>query len=274
MQKTTLLTVSLLFLGTLPAMAQLGNIWSTDFQNYATDLQNYLKNNIAENSKPADYEAQTAIYNSTGQLNLPNPVSAAKNVRDDVIQKSISGTFENNPSLEATAASNEVYREITRGSAEGVLGTNGQIRLKAKLENIDSSIRDITQSIQQAQQNNNLLAQALQTTLETACQTVAGSNPTSTATGANSSCTALNNANTQLQILRVQGEQVKILAETFAQTMQVNHSLQYSNLNLANVSQQMEEANRARRVDTSAEAARLLRATSQIDLLGRENQNE
>ncbi|MHC5831272.1 MAG: hypothetical protein ACYT04_88735, partial [Nostoc sp.] len=73
----------------------------------------------------------------------------------------------------------------------------------------------------------------------------------------------------QLQTIKIQQAQSAILGETFAQTIQINQSLQYSNLNLANISQQTEEANRARRVDTSTEAARLLRATSQLDLFGR-----
>ncbi|WP_445638785.1 hypothetical protein NSTC745_01449 [Nostoc sp. DSM 114161] len=53
--------------------------------------------------------------------------------------------------------------------------------------------------------------------------------------------------------------------------IQTNQYLQYSNLNLANIAQQTEEANRARRVETSTEASRLLRATSQMDLFGRKD---
>jgi hypothetical protein len=68
----------------------------------------------------------------------------------------------------------------------------------------------------------------------------------------------------------VQSEQSKIIGETLAQTMQTNQYLQYSNLNLASISQQMEEMNRTRRVDSATEAARLMRTTSQIDLFGRE----
>jgi hypothetical protein len=74
---------------------------------------------------------------------------------------------------------------------------------------------------------------------------------------------------TNQETIKIQQEQSKIVAETFAQTLQNNQSLQYSNLNLANISQQAEEANRARRVETSTEAARLLRASSQLDLFGR-----
>ena len=78
--------------------------------------------------------------------------------------------------------------------------------------------------------------------------------------------------NPNTETILVQKLQAKIVAETFAQSIQTNQSLQYSNLNLANISQQAEEANRARRVDTSTEAARLLRATSQLDLFGREKE--
>jgi hemoglobin-like flavoprotein len=82
-----------------------------------------------------------------------------------------------------------------------------------------------------------------------------------------------NQANLQLQSIKIQSEQAKLVSETLAQSLQTNQFLQYSNLNLANISQQMEEANRARRVDTSTEAARLLRTTSQIDLFGRDINN-
>ncbi|MHC5720156.1 MAG: hypothetical protein ACYTX0_51020, partial [Nostoc sp.] len=87
-------------------------------------------------------------------------------------------------------------------------------------------------------------------------------------TGAISALSQLIGA-TQLESIKIQQAQSEIVGETFAQTIQTNQSLQYSNLNLANISQQAEEANRARRVETSTEAARLLRATSQLDLFGR-----
>ncbi len=76
---------------------------------------------------------------------------------------------------------------------------------------------------------------------------------------------------TNLQNINIQNEQSKIIGETLGNTIQIHESLQYSNLNLANISEQMDEVNRARRVDTSAEVARLLRVTSQTDLLGRKN---
>ena len=73
----------------------------------------------------------------------------------------------------------------------------------------------------------------------------------------------------QLQNIEIENQQSKIIADNLGQTIKLNQNLQYSNLNLANISQEIESSNRAVRVNTSAEAARLLRTTSQVDLLGR-----
>ncbi|MCC5619517.1 hypothetical protein LC605_31610, partial [Nostoc sp. CHAB 5836] len=165
-----------------------------------------------------------------------------------------SNRFENNSAVWANLVSNEFNRVITRGIAIGVLGKNGQDRTKAKLENTQQSLEDIAEFTD----DNQILQKIGDITSQTGAVTsgIAG-------------LAGLLGAS-QLQNTKIQQEQVKIVAETFGQTLQTNQYLQYSNLNLANISQQVEEANRARRVDTSTEAARLLRATSQLDLFGRQ----
>jgi hypothetical protein len=151
-------------------------------------------------------------------------------------------------------------RLIVRGSVEGVMGIEGQRRLKDKLEETENIITTIVETANNAEQSNqNLLGDILAKipTIENVAQQL-------------SAQTSANQINLQLQSLKVQSEQSKIIGETLAQTMQTNQYLQYSNLNLASISQQMEEMNRTRRVDSATEAARLMRTTSQIDLFGRE----
>ncbi|MBN3922997.1 hypothetical protein, partial [Nostoc sp. NMS4] len=258
MQKTTIFTFTLLSLAILPVMAQiqtggLGQVW-TDFQSYSTDLQNYLQYNLSDNLKPVEVQSQNALSNSKGELNIPNPVIAGQKVRDNLIlyssnSNSRASRFENNSAVQGNLVSNELNRVITRGVAVGVLGTNGQIRAKAKLESTEESLKNITKFA-----DDNDIQQKI--------RSLAGS---TTAVASGSAGLAAVLGLTQLQTTQIQQEQVKIIAETFGQTLQTNQYLQYSNLNLANISQQAEEANRARRVETSTEAARLLRATSQLD---------
>jgi hypothetical protein len=263
MQKTTLLTFSLSFLIVLPAMAQLGNVW-TDFQSYSVDLQNYLRNNLSETLKPLETRTQSSLTGATGDLNIPNPIAAGQQIQNDLILNSISDKFENNPAVRSTSVSNEINRFLTRGSVDGVLGTNGQTRLKAKLEDTDKTLKNINELAQT--DTDNTLSSFLEQTFQDIVDT-AGKATMNPLTGTQSQ------AKLQLKSIQIQREQSKLISETLAQTVQTNQSLQYSNLNLTNISQQMEQANRARRVDGSAEAARLLRTTSQMDLFGRETEN-
>jgi hypothetical protein len=264
MRKTTLLTISLTFLVVLPATAQLGSVW-TDFQSYAGDLQTYLTNNLTDTLKPIESEAQSAINNATGELNIPNPITAGQNVRDGMVWYYISDKFDNNATVRANLASNEVNRLITRGAVASVMGEDGQIRLKTKLEETERNLREVDEYSEETDKiSNDLLQEA-----RNIANTIANTTPL----GQISALLGINQSTLQQQSIRIQRDQLKITGENLGQTMQMNQFMQYSNLNLANISQQVEEANRARRVDTSAEAARLLRTTSQIDLFGRTEEN-
>ncbi|MFS0513389.1 hypothetical protein ACEYW6_01420 [Nostoc sp. UIC 10607] len=267
MRKTTIFTFTLLSLAILPAMAQvqtgLGQVW-TDFQSYSTDLQNYLQYNLSDNLKPVEVQSQNALSNSRGELNIPNPVDAGQKVRDNLILYSKSDRFENNSAVHGNLVSNELNRVITRGAAEGVLGENGQVRTKVKLENIQQALESVTD----VNQDNELINE-----IEKFRQSVLGGVKDKNGI-VDTVATVLSQGLAPLLItnqesLKIQKEQIKIVGESYAKSTQLEQSLQYSNLNLANISQQAEEANRARRVETSTEAAGLLRATSQLDLFGR-----
>ncbi|MEH2182692.1 hypothetical protein [Nostoc sp.] len=272
MRKTTIFTFTLLSLAILPAIAQvqtggLGQVW-TDFQSYSQDMQDYFQHNNLKNTlNPLEQgQSQIAIESAKGDLKIPNPVAAGQKIRDDSINYSYnsdakSSRFENNAAVRGNLVSNELNRIITRGVAVGVLGKNGQTRTKVKLENTEKSLEDIEGLAQETEGNNN-------TFIGTIKNLASASNATGETKAVSSLAELLGLS--QVQILKIQQEQIKIVAETFGQTLQNNQALQYSNLNLANISQQTEEANRARRVETSTEAARLLRATSQLDLFGRQ----
>lgn len=253
--------VAVAFLGTLPAMAELGNVW-TDFQLYTTDFRNYISNNISDSFSPVELQTQSAITNSSGDLNIPNPNDAAKSVQNQITQYSVSDKFESNPAVYGTGVSNEINRYMTRGSVEGIFGRDGQSRLKTKLKDIENTTKKVNQLIRNAEQAN----QEAQTK-GALCTSTQGAGNNLAGTCAVAQVEIMQQlSQLQLQNLRLQADQSKIMAETLGNTIELRHDIQYSNLNLADISQQMNEVNRARRVDTSAEVARLLRVTSQTDL--------
>ncbi|WP_414512567.1 hypothetical protein [Nostoc sp. PCC 9305] len=276
MRKTTIFTFTLLSLTILPAVAQvntagLGQVWS-DFQSYSKDMQDYFQYNLKDTLTPLEQsQGRIAIDNANGDLKIPNPVAAGQKIRDDIINYSYnsdakSSRFENNSAVRGNLVSSELNRIITRGVAVGVLGKNGQIRTKTKLENTEKSLEDIDGFAQELDTNNNTFFEKIKSSLANATRDAAkAAEPTVNAISGLAELLGVS----QVQMMKIQQEQIKIVAETFGQTLQTNQALQYTNLNLANISQQTEEANRARRVETSTEAARLLRATSQLDLFGR-----
>ncbi|MBV6625747.1 MAG: hypothetical protein KI793_22935 [Rivularia sp. (in: Bacteria)] len=261
MKKTIFITLSISLIAALPAIAQVGNVW-VDFQNYANDLQLYLRDNISDTLLPVESEAQTAINSYNGELNIPNPVAARRSLIDDIVINSLSNNFENNPAVNAKLSANEVDRQLTRSIAVGILGEEAQIRSRNKLENIENSLENTTREIQQKREDSqNLLDDITDTAINSS--------------GVFSSLSSLLGPSQsrlielQLQNNEIENEQSKMIAENLVETMQLHQTLQYSNLNLANISQEFEESNRSRRVKASAEAARLLRTTSQVDLIGR-----
>lgn len=258
MKKTAFLTIAFTLLVSLPAMARLGYIW-TGFQNYAIDFQDYLTNDIDETLNPAEQESFTASNNSTGALNLPNPIDVRRQVAQDITDNSLSDIFENNPAVQGNLVGNEIDRQLTRAAVESYFGQRGQERLQIKLENVQNLVENIDRKADNARENNKNIVNQLVGLGQTATgQSLLGQ-------------LISNQTNLQVQISR---EQSRMIAESLGQNIKQNQYLQYSNLNLANISQQVEEANTARRVDSSAAVARLLRASSQSDLFGREEEEE
>ncbi|MFB2773510.1 hypothetical protein ACE1AT_30200 [Pelatocladus sp. BLCC-F211] len=265
MKKIILFSIPLSFLIILPAMAELGQVW-TDFQSYATDLQNYLRNNLTETLQPIESDTQSAIDSSTGELNIPNPNAAGEIIRDGTIWYYTSADkFDNNSTVRANLVSNEINRLITRGAASGLMGTNGQLRLKTKLEETEKSI----QQIAGFNEENEKFKEDINNQINNLRNTIPN-NDVQNIIANITSLLGLGQLNFLLQSNEIQEEEVKISGENLSQTIQTNQFLQYSNLNLTNISQQVEENNRARRVDNSTEASRLLRNTSQVDLFGRQ----
>ncbi|OKH53143.1 hypothetical protein NIES2101_12480 [Calothrix sp. HK-06] len=255
MKKIFIITSFLSLIITLPATAQLGQVW-TDFQSYSADLQNHLRNNLNE-LNPLQIQSQSAITGATGELNIPNPLGAGEILSNDININLLSSNYETNPLINSRVFGNEMNRLIFRSSAAGTLGNNGQLRTKIKLQNVETELKSIDAFAEEAD------------TIVGGIENQFGGPIASTNPLFGTLQNILTQSRLQLQQIKIQRDQSKIIAETLAQTIHENQLLQYSNLNLASIGEQIEDTNRARRIDNSTEAARLLRTTSQTDLFGR-----
>ena len=212
------------FLGTLPAIAQFAEVFDTgglgqvrsDFEAYSTYLRDYLTdyNNTSKTFKSVEAEVQLSITNNPGELNIPNPVAASESIRNSIVNSSTSDKFETNPAIYGSILSNEMNRYIIRGSADTLLGTDGQIRLKNKLEATENIVRNAEKSYQEAQQTNGGIERIISDIIATS-ERVAGKEAQ----------LSQRLAQLQLESIEIQKDQTKLMAEMLGRSIQSQNDL-------------------------------------------------
>jgi hypothetical protein len=120
----------LISFSSLPANAQGSQNQSflTQFQQIYTSLQTYVSNYQKEFTKSwgkLSAELTQAIESSVGDLGIPDPLKAGKNI-DKVIQKQEGDLLILDPRIQADNAVKEWNQQYTRGQSESVLGAQGQ----------------------------------------------------------------------------------------------------------------------------------------------------
>lgn len=119
------------------------------FSGYFQETKSELTAAINENWGGLKKEATTATNNSTGTMGLPDPVSSADNLKDQLKDK---GSWNESNTVEgAIAASSKLERETTRATVESILGQVGQERTKNEIEATQQTIADVQDLASQAQ---------------------------------------------------------------------------------------------------------------------------
>ncbi|WP_228039074.1 hypothetical protein [Nostoc sp. LEGE 12450] len=114
----------------LPANAQTNQNQSflTQFQQIYSSLQTYISNYQKEFTKSLgklEAELTQAIESSVGDLGIPDPLKAGKNI-EKVIEKQEGNLLILDPRIQADNAIKDWNQQYTRGQSESVLGVEGQ----------------------------------------------------------------------------------------------------------------------------------------------------
>ncbi|MDZ7965845.1 MAG: hypothetical protein RM368_12855 [Nostoc sp. DedSLP03] len=120
----------LISFSSLPANAQTNQNQSflTQFQQIYSSLQTYISNYQKEFSQSwgkLEAELNQAIESSVGDLGIPDPLKAGKNI-EKVIEKQQGDLLTLDPRIQANNAIKDWNQQYTRGQSESVLGTEGQ----------------------------------------------------------------------------------------------------------------------------------------------------
>ncbi|WP_256874748.1 hypothetical protein [Nostoc sp. C057] len=120
----------LISFSSLPANAQASQNQSflTQFQQIYSSLQTYISNYQKEFTKSLgklEAELNQAIESSIGDLGIPDPLKAGKNI-EKVIEKQEGNLLILDPRIQADNAIKDWNQQYTRGQSESVLGVEGQ----------------------------------------------------------------------------------------------------------------------------------------------------
>lgn len=120
----------LISFSSLPANAEANQSQSflTQFQQIYSSLQTYISNYQKEFTKSLGKlsdELTQAIESSVGDLGIPDPLKAGKNI-EKVIEKQEGALLTLDPRIQADNAIKDWNQQYTRGQSESVLGAEGQ----------------------------------------------------------------------------------------------------------------------------------------------------
>ncbi|WP_414514726.1 hypothetical protein [Nostoc sp. PCC 9305] len=110
------------------AQASQNQSFLTQFQQIYSSLQTYISNYQKEFTKSLgklEAELNQAIESSIGDLGIPDPLKAGKNI-EKVIQKQEGALLILDPRIQADNAIKDWNQQYTRGQSESVLGVEGQ----------------------------------------------------------------------------------------------------------------------------------------------------
>ena len=121
----------LISFSSLPANAQSqqnSQSFLTQFQQIYSSLQTYVsnyQNEFTKNLGKLEAELTQAIESSVGDLGIPDPLKAGKNI-EKVIEKQEGNLLTLDPRIQADNAVKDWNQQYTRGQSESVLGVEGQ----------------------------------------------------------------------------------------------------------------------------------------------------
>ena len=268
----------------LPAMADIcsdsdnlsiGCVWD-DFTKQTGSIWQLTEaqiNNILNNSTRMESDEFIGAYE---EGTLPDPINARNNTSALDEQTNLQNDpFEANSIIRGDLVSNELDRLMTRGSIDGVFGQQGQEQTLALLDGTQANVEEIDFAHNRANETANRVKENIAYGTISAYEGAAGRGtsfmPTNERIGylislqSDQSKMIGDLSELQVDLIETQSRQAQISGQLLSGNTQLRHDLQYTNLNLTNISEQMDEGNRIKRVETAASGAQLFRVGSQVN---------
>ncbi len=206
----------------------LTDIFSIFRQAFETS-KTYVEQTISDLLTPLPGDLEGVIQNALGDLGLVDPNRARSEISTE-LATILEGDLAQSDSIYAgIETANEVDRQITRAQVDAVLGQTGQAATRDKITWIEDTIGQVQQHADSAQ-------------------------------------TAVSTQAAIKQMAQQNARQSEILGAVQSELLQSRQDAQLTNLNLANMSQNLDQEARARRLQALGNALDTLQISAQARL--------
>ena len=170
------------------------------------------------------------LSDSRGAAGIPNPNKSRSQIEEAIAATdSTPDLFETNPEVYAQYLGNTVDRANTKMAIETVLGEGGQQQLETERESTEEAVEAAVKTADGAQ-SLNVTQDAIK------------------------------------EIAKIEAQQTILMGSIRADSLRNRVDNQFRNLNLVNISRTVDEANRSRRVELSAQGAKAMYMSAQVNL--------
>ncbi|MGJ5633653.1 hypothetical protein [Nostoc sp. CALU 1950] len=222
----------LISFSSLPANAQASQNQSflTQFQQIYSSLQTYISNYQKEFTKSLgklEAELTQAIESSVGDLGIPDPLKAGKNI-EKVIEKQEGNLLILDPRIQAENAVKDWNQQYTRGQSQSVLGVEGQKVQSQEAETTNDATSQSSENANAAQ--DDVITQDI------------------------------------LKKVAIQNLQNAVIAKSIhSESQKQSRSLAAANINLADISSRMGEQAAAKDQESSAATRQIIQSAAAND---------
>ena len=199
------------------------------FRQAFEDAKAYIEDTVSDLLDPLPGDLDGVIKNALGDLGLIDPNRVRSEIADE-LATALAGDLAHSDGVQAAIeTANEVDRQLTRAQVDAVLSQAGQAATRDKITWIEDTISQVQQQ-------------------------------------ANSAQVAVSTQDAIKQMAQQNALQAEVLGAVQSELLQSRQDAQLTNLNLANLSQSLDQETRARRLRELGNALDTLQISAQARL--------
>ncbi|NET38329.1 MAG: hypothetical protein F6K19_41095 [Cyanothece sp. SIO1E1] len=198
------------------------------FEQTFSDVQDYLDKILADTLGPLQEEIQNVVDNALGELGLVDPNQARQDMKAQV-RETTGDIFRLDPMAAGIQGANELDRQVTRAQVGSLLSEAGQAATRERIEWVENTVAQVGTQAKVAE-------------------------------------SAISTQQAIKQMAQQHANTAEVLGAVQSELLQSRQDAQMTNINLANISDTLDQETRSRHMGRLGNAIESLKISSQAGL--------